>query len=301
MRSILILSLLTVLLLVVVSSCVRNKHKNDPDKLPTNNLDPMTITKNNNGGYSLKESVVSIPEGNDFTMKAELVEDNRCPPRVNCIRAGELVVKVLLENGTTKEEVTLTHPTEEKQGSTNTTTFNGKTIEFVGGTPKYKYASPDSDEKIDIPREFYFKISSADRPPVKEETTPAGIPFIINKQFSLRQSQTGTLKQDDFTIEVVSIRDSRCPPGVNCIRAGEVDVDVILKSGTKEETKTLTFPTAEKRGSTNTAAFDGKVINFLGASAKKSPTSGMDKPSIPKQLGGLDLYFEVKSVKSAAE
>lgn len=59
---------------------------------------------------------------------------------------------------------------------------------------------------------------------------------------TLHAGQTGQL--GDQKITVLSVRDSRCQPGTQCIRAGEI-VAKVLVSGRKLRFLTLQFPEAK--------------------------------------------------------
>lgn len=62
--------------------------------------------------------------------------------------------------------------------------------------------------------------------------------FMLNEAFELGLGNTMQLKGTDYTITFTEVtQDSRCPEGVNCIRAGEIIFTVQTKEGTRTLTK----------------------------------------------------------------
>lgn len=57
---------------------------------------------------------------------------------------------------------------------------------------------------------------------------------------TLRAGQTGTL--GERTLTVVRVQDSRCPPGKQCIWAGEIVAKVLVRSGSRVSFLTLKRP-----------------------------------------------------------
>ncbi len=56
----------------------------------------------------------------------------------------------------------------------------------------------------------------------------------LDEDFSLAASEKAFIKSESFTIEFLYVvEDSRCPPDVNCIWAGNAKVKVLLKKGDK--------------------------------------------------------------------
>ncbi len=123
--------------------------------------------------------------------------------------------------------------------------------------------------------------------------------FILNENFAVGKGNIRSLKDTDFSLEIVDIRDNRCPPNVQCIRAGEIEVDVMLKKGDNNKKETLTYPTAEKPGSVKSIAFDNFQIDFLGAlRAVKSGKIDAPKPKFKVGINDLKLSFIVKELAS---
>ncbi|MGK0364476.1 MAG: tryptophanase [Saprospiraceae bacterium] len=62
--------------------------------------------------------------------------------------------------------------------------------------------------------------------------------FMLDQAFDLGLGKTMQLKGSDFTLNFAEVtQDSRCPEGVNCIRAGEVIFTLNGQSVTKEARK----------------------------------------------------------------
>lgn len=62
--------------------------------------------------------------------------------------------------------------------------------------------------------------------------------FMLDQAFDLALGETKQLKGSDFTLNFAEVtQDSRCPTGVNCIRAGEVIFTLNGQSVTKEANK----------------------------------------------------------------
>ncbi len=115
--------------------------------------------------------------------------------------------------------------------------------------------------------------------------------FAFNEQFGLRLNESATNEASSTALEVLAIRDNRCPVGVNCFRAGEVEVELKIND---KETVTLTFPTAEKPRSQDAYATDQFTVKLLGASRKGRPN--LSKPEgglLKNSLGGIEVYLKV--------
>lgn len=71
----------------------------------------------------------------------------------------------------------------------------------------------------------------------KAQPNGSGHPeFMANQDFTLAIGKTMQLKGSDFTLEFVEVKeDSRCPEGVNCVRAGEVTFSLKSQDGTLHE------------------------------------------------------------------
>lgn len=62
--------------------------------------------------------------------------------------------------------------------------------------------------------------------------------FMLGEPFELGLGNTMQLKGSDYTIKLAEVtQDSRCPEGVNCMRAGEVIFNLQTKDGMKTVTK----------------------------------------------------------------
>lgn len=98
---------------------------------------------------------------------------------------------------------------------------------------------------------------------------PAPISFDLDRPFSMKMGQSATCSElKDFTLRFDRVSaDSRCPQGVKCVTAGQVDVDLTLtQSG---ETQSVTLPFTNPFGSTNVTEFKGLTIRVMGVSPIK--------------------------------
>lgn len=89
--------------------------------------------------------------------------------------------------------------------------------------------------------------------------------FSVNDAFTLAQGQMAHDKEDgSFSIQFDKVSaDSRCPVGVECIRAGNADVVLTLKKG--NESKTVTLTTGDLgEGATMNTSFGGYNIQLTG-------------------------------------
>ena len=86
--------------------------------------------------------------------------------------------------------------------------------------------------------------------------------FPLNEKTSLGIDETTSTDNGKLTITALSAKDSRCPKGVNCIRAGEVFVDFKLKANNKEEKISMATPSTKKEGGYDRITFEGYIINL---------------------------------------
>jgi len=181
----------------------------------------------------------------------------------------------------------------QKPATSNTTDSKTK--------PSAQSPKPAHDPNAQSPKTTANDPSAYD---MKEKQTSSGTPntkkesvvsngngpklFAFNERFGLRLEESAMNKESETSLEVLAIRDSRCPVGVNCIRAGEVEVDLKIND---KETVTLTYPTAEKPGSKDNYAADQYTVRLLGASRK----GNLSKPNGNKlnTLGGIEVYLKV--------
>ena len=87
--------------------------------------------------------------------------------------------------------------------------------------------------------------------------------FALSEEISLGLEEEATTDSGKLTIKPLSAKDSRCPKGVNCIRAGEVFVEFLLKTANKEEKVKMATPPTGKAGGMDKMVFDGYTIRLL--------------------------------------
>lgn len=122
--------------------------------------------------------------------------------------------------------------------------------------------------------------------------------FLLNERFGLRLNETAVNNEIETGVEVLAIRDNRCPVGVNCFRAGEVEVDLKING---KETTTLTFPTAEKPGSTSYYASGLYGVKLLGASRKGRPDLTKQGGGLLNNFSGIEVYLQVDKSSDGTE
>ena len=95
----------------------------------------------------------------------------------------------------------------------------------------------------------------------------SGIVFKVDSDVILKNKESATLDSKDLVIEVLEINDSRCPVGVNCIRAGEVTFSLLLKSKDSELKTALSYPVKGNKVK-GSASFAGYHVQLTGATQK---------------------------------
>ncbi len=122
------------------------------------------------------------------------------------------------------------------------------------------------------------------------------------KKFALRQDQKAVLESDELSILVQKISDSRCPPNVNCIRAGEITVVLGIAEKGEEQAAILTYPTKEKPQSKNNMNIGNYNIKFLGAVQQNNDKTknNKDKLTIGKEKDLL-LGFILQRAKAVVK
>ncbi len=109
----------------------------------------------------------------------------------------------------------------------------------------------------------------------------SSIIFNLEEEFLLRNSEKGQLKDQTFSISVLEINDSRCPEGVNCIRAGEIRFKLLLKNKKEEKTLTLSYPA---RGKTliDNSTFGNYTIRLIKPNQKNKTVKSENE-----NIGGI--------------
>ncbi|HAD11166.1 MAG TPA: hypothetical protein DCF33_01885 [Saprospirales bacterium] len=114
-------------------------------------------------------------------------------------------------------------------------------------------------------------IACDDTPPTPPVT------FMLDRVFPLALGQTGECRDlAGFTIRFDKIAsDSRCPKGVECITAGQVEV--VLTISKNGQPQTITLPFIIPNGTENVTEYQGHTIRIMGV----SPMKFKDKPIDP--------------------
>lgn len=100
--------------------------------------------------------------------------------------------------------------------------------------------------------------------------------FSLNNDFTLKYGASAQSKEDpDFTIRFDQVsNDSRCPVNVECIVAGQADVQLTLKKGAETEEAVLTyFPGGGNRENSNTTVFNGYTVKVTAVEPEKKADS----------------------------
>ncbi len=87
--------------------------------------------------------------------------------------------------------------------------------------------------------------------------------FALSEEVSLGIDEEATTNDGQITLKPLGVKDSRCPKGVQCMRAGEVFVDLWVKSGDKEEKLKMATPTNKRMGGFDTVTFEGHTIKLV--------------------------------------
>lgn len=116
-----------------------------------------------------------------------------------------------------------------------------------------------------------------------------------NKQITLGdgESATRSINSTRYTITVSGINDSRCPKGVNCIRAGEAIVSVNLKIDSAKE-QLLRFCIGGDCGRADTG--NVHVININNKRVEIKLLSVVPEPSEANQNAAKKATFEIVSL-----
>ena len=83
----------------------------------------------------------------------------------------------------------------------------------------------------------------------------------LNSQVTLAPGQTARIETESLDIKFIGVAaDSRCPDGVQCIRAGDVTCDIEITLNGKTEGTTIKDEAGS--GLSQGYVFDGYVMNF---------------------------------------
>ncbi len=114
--------------------------------------------------------------------------------------------------------------------------------------------------------------------------------FAIETEFLLKKEESAKMKNEDLSISVLEIKDSRCPVGVNCIRAGEIKFNIIIKNKDKEKTVELSHPAKKGSRLIDNINFEGYNIKLI--KANQANKGNMDDNAT---LGGIFMVSPEKS------
>jgi hypothetical protein len=81
-------------------------------------------------------------------------------------------------------------------------------------------------------------------------TTPPEVPARLEEEFRLRPGQTADIENEPLAVTFTGVpQDSRCPAGVQCVRAGEATVRLQLRLPQRDTSVVLATP-IEPHGAT---------------------------------------------------
>jgi hypothetical protein len=121
--------------------------------------------------------------------------------------------------------------------------------------------------------------------------------FDVGTQFRLHEGDSTICEQNGLSIKVLKVRDNRCPPDVQCIRAGEIEVDLIIDYQSERITPTLMNPTRERQNGVQQIAMNNVIINFLGSTPENKSKIEVNKLQRDTTTDSLPLYFIVTKIK----
>lgn len=102
----------------------------------------------------------------------------------------------------------------------------------------------------------------------------------LDQEFSLKADEKAIIKTEAFEIEFLSVaEDSRCPPGVDCIWAGNARVKVSLKKGDQTGKEFELNTTLEP----HMIEFEGMKVELVSLS--DNPNSAPEGKSSPYSAG----------------
>ena len=103
--------------------------------------------------------------------------------------------------------------------------------------------------------------------------------FSLSEKIGLGINEEATTDDGKLSIKPVSVKDSRCPKNVNCIRAGEAFVELWLKTRNKEETIKMATPASPKMGGSDRVVFDGYSIQLVNVTPYPEQPKPEDAPA----------------------
>lgn len=94
-------------------------------------------------------------------------------------------------------------------------------------------------------------------------------PIVLEQAFELTKDEVATYKENDITVKVIKVMDSRCPENTNCVWAGELSVEVEITHNKEAKSHTLTVPAVGKRNERAELLIDDLRLSFLGQPKNK--------------------------------
>lgn len=98
----------------------------------------------------------------------------------------------------------------------------------------------------------------------------------MDQEFGITEGNAVKLNGKEISLQLSKVTDSRCPKGVNCIRAGEIEVDIIVTMENKAKKYTLRNPTWERGGTMEASLDDGLFLRLNGAFEEDKRLQGQD-------------------------
>ncbi len=95
------------------------------------------------------------------------------------------------------------------------------------------------------------------------------MPIVLEEVFELHKSESAIYSDDEITISLVKVMDSRCPENTNCIWAGELSVQLEITNKNKVATHTLTVPAVGTRNQKSEININDLHLSFLGQAKSK--------------------------------
>ncbi|HSI49785.1 MAG TPA: hypothetical protein VLA61_16055 [Ideonella sp.] len=129
---------------------------------------------------------------------------------------------------------------------------------------------------------------------------PAATPPAAPQVLTLTLNTPVTLNGDGTVVSWVAVRDSRCPTGVNCIRAGDVQADLqVTQAGQPPQPITVGWGDGQRAAAAPSQAA-GRQFCFLDLSPRPSAGQDVAPSSYRLQLHVLPLQAGAADCKTGA-
>lgn len=120
-------------------------------------------------------------------------------------------------------------------------------------------------------------------------------PIILDQAFSVTKGESAHYTENDLSIKVLKIMDSRCPENTNCIWAGELSVELELTENKSIKTYVLTIPASGSNSSKARMKINDYTLVFLGQINNKS------KKEITSKKDSMILEFILSSEEKSID